>query len=313
MLTKAESLDELLGDIHSAFNSAYDSFELWVVETFDEFVIVWDRAEKTHYKVAYSKIDELFEFAKRNEWEDVKLKKEWVAKFINNEPLTENDFVTDVDIPELDSRYALKTLGNNRVGGYAMLWGDEDSKDLHEEFFTPATKDTTVIFDELGVLPFIVHHASDDGVEKFIGGAVDVLEPDDIGMWFEAKTKEFQAYRQYVKPLIDEQMAYTSTGTLPAAKRVKKSGEITRWPIGEISATWTPAEWRMLEHPISEVKSYFDQLGVETDLTQYDEADEPKTEKQEEVNPGAEKARLTELVTQEFVKLGILEIELQET
>ncbi|KKK80957.1 hypothetical protein LCGC14_2818310, partial [marine sediment metagenome] len=163
------------------------------------------------------------------------------------------------------------------------------------------------VFDEIGTIPFMVHHAADEKVVKFVGGAVDVLELDDIGVWWEAKTKEFEAYKKYVSPMMEKGMAFTSSGTFPRAKRTEKNGFISRWPIAEISATWLPAEYRMLEHPISEVKSAYEKLGIEVDLSDYE--DKPKdTDK----NQGVEKARLQELVKQELINVGLLQLEIGE-
>ena len=301
---KMQSIDAYRRTIDDAWNEIYD-WNPWVVEFFDEFVIIYERETKTHYKVAYAEVDGACEFAKKNEWEEVKLQSEWVAKALS---LTKRlGFDEYLGEDELNDLYAIKTLGGGRIGGYAILWGDEDHKDLDGEFFTPATKDLTSVFDEMGVLPFIVHHAGDDGVTKFVGGAIDVLEPDDIGLWFEAKTKEFEAYRTYVKPFIDKKMLFASSGTLPAARRsVKSTGEITRWATVEVSGTWTPAEYRMLEHPLSDIKSAFAELGVDFPD---EESKEDDSKKASDLAMGAEKARLRAVVNQELLKLNILELD----
>jgi hypothetical protein len=210
---------------------------------------------------------------------------------------------------EIDVRYAIKALGKNRIGAYGVLWGDEDRLDLHGEFFTPQTNDIKAVFDAMGVVPFIVHHAGDDMVKTFVVGEVDVMETDEIGLWYEAKIKEFEAYRQYVEPFLKENKMFSSSGTLPAAKRVNKSnGEILRWPIVEMTGTWLPAEWRMMMRPISEIKSAYQELGYDADLSEYEEqSDEAKEEKE---TKGAEKARLKALIEQELRNLGLLEIEL---
>jgi hypothetical protein len=65
----------------------------------------------------------------------------------------------------------------------------------------------------------------------------------------------------------------------------------------------------MLEHPISEVKSAYKKLGIEVDLSDYE--DKPKDTNE---NQGVEKARLKELVRQELelIKLGLLQLEIGE-
>jgi len=156
----------------------------------------------------------------------------------------------------------------------------------------------------MGKIPLVVHHGLEDKVKTFVYGEVDVMEPDDIGLWYEAKIKEFETYRQYVQPFLNDKKLFSSSGTLPAAKRVKKSGEITRWPIAEMTTTWMPAEYRMLERPVSEIKSIYDEMGLDCDLSEYDnETQEPDTK-------GAEKARLKAMVDYHLSELGLLEVEI---
>ena len=302
---KAFSFDAYRDMIYQAWEKDH-SYDLWIYEVFDEFIIAYDSNEKTHYKVTYSVMNgDTVEFVKQNAWEEVRMKKEWIAKALSMSSRINFEKYIGADVS--DDLYAIKALGGGRIGGYAMIWGDEENKDLHGEFFTPNTKDLTTVFDEMKVLPFIVHHAGDDGVTKFVGGAIDVLEPDDIGLWFEAKTKEFEAYSTYVKPLMSKKMLFASSGTLPAAKRANKStGEITRWAIAEVSGTWTPAEYRMLEYPLTDIKSAFAELGVDFPDKESQEDDSEKTN---EKTLGAEKARLKSLVKQELLKLGLLELD----
>jgi hypothetical protein len=317
-VAKAESIDAYRNKVADAW---YDLkfYDIYTVEIFDEFIIVRDYNQKTYYKVAYVLSGDAIEFVKQNEWQEVKLKKEWVEKSLNlQDRLDFTKYILDEDEEEpeqiaVDSRYAIKSLGGNRVGAYAILWGDEDTKDLDEEYFTEETRDMKAIFDAIGVLPFIVHHAMEDVIKSFVAGAVDVLEEDDIGLWWEATVKEFEAYKKYVKPLISKKMAFTSTGTLPAAKRVTKSGFISRWPVAEVTATWLPAEYRMLEHPINDIKSAYQEMGIEIEdkLADYDDS-KKTTEDTDNVDQGVEKARLKELVDQEFIKLGLLQLEIGE-
>src|SRR3990167_7068164 len=49
----------------------------------------------------------------------------------------------------------VKSIGANRVGCYAVLWGDETRKDLTGEWFSPQTEELTIIYDALGKLPYL--------------------------------------------------------------------------------------------------------------------------------------------------------------
>jgi hypothetical protein len=233
-----------------------------------------------------------------NDWL-LEIDSELVKSFIKS-----SDEATDETDIDVDPRFAVKALGKNRLGAYGILWGDEENQDLHDEHFTKDTKDITAIFNAMGKVPLVVHHAADDKVKTFVYGEVDVMEMDDIGLWYEAKIKEFETYRRYVLPFLEKGILFSSSGTLPAAKRVTKSGEIVRWPIAEMTTTWMPAEYRMLERPVSEIKSGYEEIGLDYDLSEYD------NETEETDTKGAEKARLKALVDIHLSELGLLEVEI---
>lgn len=234
-----------------------------------------------------------------------------ITEVKNVEDITEE--IAEEDVPAPDPRYALKALGKNRVGTYGILWGDEERKDLHEEFFDEETRDLKSIFDAMGKIPLIVHHGGDESIKTFVYGEVDVMEMDDIGLWYEGKIKEFEVYYNYVKPLMDKNKMFSSSGTLPAAKRVERNGRITRWPIAEMTNTWLPAEYRMIERPLAEIKSAYSELGLtlpDLDKTQPVEADKGNEVQNKKDTKGAEKARMKALIEQELHKLKLSELEL---
>lgn len=312
---KGLSLDQIRIAVDDAWYAENSGMNLYIHEIFfdDGFIIVSSYSggnKHTHYKVPFSANEDYseFEFAPKTEWMEVKLSKEWVEKsFRLSDRLGFAKFIIEdsADDLDIDARYAVKALGKNRLGAYGVLWGDPDDKDLHEEFFTPETKDTKSIFDAMGKLPLIVHHAADDKVKTFVYGEVDVLEEDDEGIWWEGKIKEFEVYQEYVQPLLDRRALFSSSGTLPAAKRKnKKSGEITRWPIAEMTTTWLPAEWRMLERPVEEIKAAYKAIDLNCDLSDYDDTQEQEAE-------GAEKARLKAIVMHHISELDLLETTLE--
>lgn len=162
---------------------------------------------------------------------------------------------------------AAKALDNDRFGGYLCLWGDESTKDLGGEFFTPRTAELTSVFDALGHLPAIYHHAGDDTIKSAVIGLIDTMEQDESGMWVEAQAQLAKAYKQYIKPLIDQSALGWSSGALPRARKVAKSGEITRWPIMEGSLTPTPFEWRMsVDWPVERIAKAYELAGLSTDI-----------------------------------------------
>lgn len=190
---------------------------------------------------------------------------------------------------------AVKALGGNRVGHYAVLWGDEEHKDLTPgggEYFTPQTEGLKAIFDALGVLPLLYEHATDGQLKSDVIGRVDVMVPDEWGLWYEAQLEQSREYRAYIDKMIREKRLGTSTGALPGSREVK-GGQITRWTIGEVSLTTRPMEWRMMERPVEYLRAAYKAL----DLT-LPEAPGPK---------GDEESRKRELELIR-VKLALLEL-----
>jgi hypothetical protein len=278
------SYNELIDSVRRAWEETND-YMGWVCDVYASYVILHMRKE--YFRVPYSRTDDKISFAPNNEWTKVEKVSEWVSKSVNP--------------------YAIKALGDERFGGYGVLFGDETNKDLHGEYFTKNTEELTIMLDQLGGLPFMYHHAADGTLKSTVIGIVDKMETDDTGTWFEAKVKDHEAYRKYVKPLIERQMLFPSSGTLPAAKRVKKNGEITRWPIIEMTGTPTPAEYRMLNVPIDEVKSYYKSIGLEFDYN--DETDEVSYEDTRKAL-GIEKVRHEANVRQAILNLKLMSLRL---
>lgn len=162
----------------------------------------------------------------------------------------------------LPESMAIKSLGRNRVGGYLVLWGSADRKDLSQEYFEPDTGELTSIFQQLGKLPYFYNHATDPVVKSSLMGVIDTIEEDDLGLWYEAQIDKNNRYREYFMKLVNRQVLGTSSGCLPGAREVIKGGKITRWPIIEGSATPTPMETRQMDMPIEAIKSAFTQLGI---------------------------------------------------
>jgi len=158
----------------------------------------------------------------------------------------------------------VKRLGGGRIGGYAVLWGDAERRDLTGEFFTQRTQDLETLFQAMGRLPLLYQHAADGALKAAVVGPVDVLMRDEIGLWYEAQLSMAEQYRQAIDGLIEQGVLGTSSGTLPAARRVNRStGEIERWAIAELSLTPTPAEPRMMERPVAEVAAAFKAVGLD--------------------------------------------------
>lgn len=157
----------------------------------------------------------------------------------------------------------VKALGANRIGEYGILWGDATRKDITGEYFTPDTQELDAIFKAMGKIPVLYQHAMDGTLKSSVVGVIDVMQPDSIGLWVEAQLDLAHEYATAVRELIDKGKLHWSSGALPMSRKVSKDGRIERWAVAEMSLTPSPAEFRMLQRPIAEVKSYYAEIGLE--------------------------------------------------
>lgn len=154
----------------------------------------------------------------------------------------------------------LKTLNatEGRIGGYLVIWGSPDQRDLQGEFFTPDT--------DLGLTwyprrPVLYHHGLDGSLKAAVIGVIDRLMPDDTGLWAEAQLDMRQRYVRTVQRLIDKGALGWSSGSLPHLVEVADDGQIKRWPIVEGSLTPAPAEPRRTD--VHTLKSAYEALGLD--------------------------------------------------
>ena len=111
---------------------------------------------------------------------------------------------------KMSNPYTVKAVGENRIGGYGIVWGSEKSKDFHDEYFTKETEDLTTIFKSIGALPFLFHHGGDSALKAQVVAKIDKLEPDDVGLWYEAQITNHELYKQYVSRLVQEGKLFPS-------------------------------------------------------------------------------------------------------
>ena len=187
------------------------------------------------------------------------------------------EITTETEAQPLPMNQAVKMLGAHRVGGYAVLWGNDGAIDLDGEWFDPDTEELTSIYKAVGKLPYLYNHATDKTLKSAVVGVVDVMEADEIGLWYEAQLDLSNQYRDVIRTLVSQGVLGTSSGALPGGAKVEKSGRIARWPVVEVSATPTPADPRQMEKPIAEIKSAFQAIGVEFESSA--EADSPEADR----------------------------------
>ena len=155
----------------------------------------------------------------------------------------------------------LKTLDAEagRVGGYLIVWGSHDRRDLQGEYFTPETELGLGWYDKR---PVLYHHGLDGNLKAAVIGTIDTLVADETGVWAEAQLDLRQRYVRAVQKLVDKGVLGWSSGSLPHLVAVTDNGQIKRWPIVEGSLTPAPAEPRRTD--VRTIKSAYAALGLDT-------------------------------------------------
>ncbi len=146
---------------------------------------------------------------------------------------------------------ALETPG--RVGGYLVVWGSPDQRDLQGEYFTPET-DFCLDWYPGSQRPAVYHHGLDPKLGPSPIGVIDTFKADDTGLWVEAQLDMRKRYVAAVHQLIERGVLHWSSGSVPNLVQIE-NGKIKQWPIIEGSPTPTPADWRQTTHIMS-LKSF---------------------------------------------------------
>lgn len=154
----------------------------------------------------------------------------------------------------------LKTLdaASGRIGGYLIVWGGPDARDLQGEYFTPQTD---LALDWYPQRPVLYHHGLDGSLKAAVIGVLDTLRPDEVGLWAEAQLDLRQKYVRAVLRLVEKGVLGWSSGSLPHLAQVAADGRIVRWPLIEGSLTPTPAEPRRTD--VQTLKSAYAALGLD--------------------------------------------------
>ncbi|MCE2472864.1 MAG: hypothetical protein J4G18_13425 [Anaerolineae bacterium] len=145
-----------------------------------------------------------------------------------------------------------------RIGGYLLIWGEPQRRDLQGEYFTPQTD---VGLDWYEQRPVLYHHGLDGNLKAAVIGVIDTLKPDETGLWAEAQLDLRKRYVRAVQRLVDQGVLSWSSGSLPHLVEVNAEGRIKRWPIVEGSLTPTPAEPR--HACVQTLKSAYKSLGLD--------------------------------------------------
>lgn len=141
---------------------------------------------------------------------------------------------------------AVKALDDEgHIGGYLVVWGDAQNRDLQGEFFTPETE---FQLDMYPSRPALYHHGFDPTLQVKQVGIITTLKTDDVGLWAEAQLDLHDRYIAAIHRLVQQGKLSWSSGSVPHWVQVDPDGHIRRWPIVEGSLTPTPAQPPVGEH-----------------------------------------------------------------
>lgn len=159
---------------------------------------------------------------------------------------------------------AVKMLGEDRVGGYAVRFGSADEPDL-SAFRDYFTKSTDFWLDAWQTRPMLYHHAMDAATKDapVVGRWTDA-RVDDVGVWLEGQIDMAHRYAAAVKDLVRRGVLKLSSDSAPhlvvRAPGPNNTHEVKRWPLLAASLTPSPAEPRLL--PVGALKAAFDAAGL---------------------------------------------------
>jgi hypothetical protein len=173
------------------------------------------------------------------------------------EPMGGEVEVKAEDLPpaELETVYGgeIKAIdASDRIGGYAVLFGDADHADLspHRDYFT---KSTEFWLDQFGwPRPMTYHHGQhevDDLRAAPVVGRWTKATVDEVGVFLEGELDRAHKYYRAVKELANRGLLKLSSDSAPqwVVRERKPNGahEVKRWPLITASPTVSPAEPRL--------------------------------------------------------------------
>lgn len=138
----------------------------------------------------------------------------------------------------------VKALGDGKVAGYLIQYGDENNTDISsmKDFFQSDTN-----FGRAKSSDVLYHH----GLDVKIGGRVigeGLLKMDELGVWIEAQLDMADEYEKAIYKLVEKGKLGWSSGTAShrvTRKKVGNAHKILTWPLGlDASLTPMPAEPR---------------------------------------------------------------------
>lgn len=120
----------------------------------------------------------------------------------------------------------------------APYGGPLNGNDLTGERFT---KSTNFCLDFFQSWPLCFEHGMDPDVGTTVVGRVSSWKSTPEGLWVQAQLDRSNKYWKAIQQLVDQGKLFFSSGSMPHMVEKKTNGEITRWPICEMTLTCRPA------------------------------------------------------------------------
>jgi len=171
---------------------------------------------------------------------------------------------------DMTVKFLGETKDAYRVGGYGVVWGSEEQRDLSPwknedgsqgEFFRPDTQG----LEDLPVKVLTFEHDKEigpDGQPFTDALGKSVLERNDlIGRWVEALVEKRRRYAGYVVDLVKRGLLNFSSETAAHWREVADNGEIKRWRTAGYTLTTHPMEPRLTG--VGSLAKSFKSVGLE--------------------------------------------------
>lgn len=140
----------------------------------------------------------------------------------------------------------VKSVKENKVEGYLVIFSDKDSPDLDGDFFTSETDFD--LFEEKLVRGVYYQHGHDSVIKSRRIGVAEIKK-DEIGLWISAQLDLRDDYERAILELATQgKLGWSSGAAGHLVERIPfaKSQFIKKWIIAEASLTPIPAEPRSI-------------------------------------------------------------------
>lgn len=127
-------------------------------------------------------------------------------------------------------------------------FGDEDHRDLHQEFFWAKTYfgDDKTGTTRIALYEHLLNDRNNPIMarmpkQKMILGKAHLTKTDEWGRWFEFEIQRSLEYHDFIEEMVEKGVMGASTQCFPNGKTVNSNGRIDFWLENEVSLTPTPA------------------------------------------------------------------------